>query len=77
MKNTNYAKQRIHEDFAPTTPPDDIMCKHCLFRKADLLIDGEVVVKGYKNGYCDIYANGKPNAILFTNAECEYYEPEE
>jgi hypothetical protein len=77
MENINHAKKRTNEDFAPTLPLDDIVCKSCLFRKPDFIINGKVIVKGCKNGYCDIYPNGKPNAILFSNAECEYYEPEE
>lgn len=77
MANTNHAKKRMNEDFSPTLPADNIVCHDCMFRKQDLVIDGKVVVNGYKNGYCDIYTSGKPNAILFANADCEYYEAEE
>ena len=73
MKN---AKNRINEDFAPTLPSEDIKCATCLFRKPDLVIDGKTIVMGCKNGYCDMYPKGKPNDILFANADCEYYESE-
>lgn len=71
------ARMRIEKDFEPTFPGDDIKCKDCVFRKVDLIRDGKVIVKGYKNGYCKVYtpeiSNGKPNEILFKNADCEYY----
>lgn len=72
----NEARKRIEEDFKPILPPDDIVCKNCSFRKADLKHDGKVIVHGYKNGYCKIYdetIGGKPNEILFENAKCKYY----
>ena len=77
MADTKHAKKRMEEGFAPTLPADDIVCKTCTFRKPDFAVDGKVILCGYKNGYCDVYAEGKPNAILFENADCEYYEAEE
>lgn len=81
MAEKNDAWKRINEDFAPTFPADDIKCKDCVFRKPDLVQDGKVIVKGYKNGYCKVYtpeiSNGKPNDILFEKADCEYYQKDE
>lgn len=76
----NAAQKRIEEDFNPILPPDDIICKDCAFRKADLKLDGKVIVHGYKNAYCEIFDNtvgGKPNDILFDNAKCKYYMKDE
>ena len=72
----NEAQKRLNEDFAPTFPDDDIVCKDCVFRKPDLVIDGKVITKGYKNGYCKVYTQdirGKPNEVLFEKAKCKYY----
>lgn len=72
----NEAKNRIESDFAPTFPDDNIKCKDCVHRKADLTVDGKTVVQGYKNAYCKIYTKtiaAKPNKILFENANCKYY----
>ena len=73
----NEAEKRLNDDFQPTFPGDGIMCKDCVFRKADLVENGKVIVKGYKNGYCKVYtkdiSNGKPNEVLFENRECKYY----
>lgn len=70
------AEKRLNDDFQPTFPDDDIVCKDCVFRKPDLKENGKVIVKGYKNGYCKVYTKeitGKPNEILFENKECKYY----
>lgn len=72
----NYAKDRIENDFDPTPPPDDIICKDCIFRKPDFVVNGEVLIKGYKNARCDIFVNGKPNDILFRNEDCDFHESE-
>lgn len=73
----NEAEKRLNDDFQPTFPDDDITCKDCVFRKPDLVENGKVIVKGYKNGYCKVYtkdiSNGKPNEVLFENKECKYY----
>lgn len=78
MSEINHAAKRILEDFDPVLPDDDIICKDCVFRKPDLVINGRTVVKCYKNGYCLIYegGKGKPNDILFNGGDCEYYEKE-
>ena len=76
----NDAKKRLNEDFSPTFPDDDIKCKDCAFRKPDLVIDNEVIVKGYKNGYCKVYTQdirGKPNEILFNGADCKHYRKDD
>lgn len=70
----NYAKDRITNDFAPSLPDDNIICQKCVFRKPDLVINGKTIVKGYKNSYCDMFPDGKPNNILFAKADCEYFE---
>ena len=83
MKATekNLARERIREDFAPIFPGDDIKCRDCVFRKPDLIRDGAVIVKGYINRYCKVYtpgiSSGKPNDILFKNADCKYYRKDE
>ena len=73
----NEAEKRLNDDFQPAFPGDGIMCKDCVFRKSDLVENGKVIVKGYKNGYCKVYtkdiSNGKPNEVLFENRECKYY----
>lgn len=73
----NDAQKRLNDDFQPTFPDDNIMCKDCVFRKPDLVKNGKVIVKGYKNGYCKVYtrdiSKGKPNEILFENVKCEFY----
>lgn len=74
MNENKYAKDRIENDFSPTLPGDDIICRKCIFRKQDVVIDGKVIVKGYKNAYCDMYPEGKPNGILFRNEDCGYFE---
>ena len=64
----NYAKERIEDDFNPTFPSDNIICKDCEFRKRGII--------GFKNSYCQIYEPGvarKPHEILFENASCKYY----
>ena len=73
---------RINTDygFCPSFPDDDIICKDCKHRKPDFVTasDGSrIPVKGFKNGYCEIYTketNGKPNKILFNHSACDYYE---
>lgn len=81
MPKKNAAQERIEDDFKPTFPADDIVCKDCVFRKLDLKDEnGNVIVKGYKNGYCEVYdkkTSGKPNEILFNNANCKYYMKED
>lgn len=56
------------DDMSPVFPDKKIKCKDCVFRK-----DGKI---GYKNAYCDMFPRGKPNEILFKNADCEYYQKE-
>lgn len=77
----NDARKRIEDDFEPTLPADDIICKECEYRKRDLKDEnGNVIVKGYKNGYCEVYKpmlGGKPNEILFNNARCKYFRKED
>ena len=68
----NYAKERIEDDFNPTFPSDNIICKDCEFRKRGII--------GFKNAYCQIYEPDiadKPYEILFENAGCKYYLKEE
>ena len=60
----NYAKERISDDMSPAFPGSDIVCKDCIFRKKGTI--------GYKNAYCEIYPRGKPNKILFKNANCQW-----
>lgn len=76
----NEVRKRIEEDFSPTFPDDDIKCKDCVFRKPDLVIEGKTIVKGYKNGYCKVYTEdirGKPNEVLFKNANCKHYRKDD
>lgn len=73
MAEKNDAQKRIQDDFEPTFPGGDIICKDCEFKKPGII--------GFKNGYCKVYtpeiSNGKPNDILFKNADCKYYRKEE
>ena len=73
----NEAEKRLNDDFQPMFPDDNIICKDCVFRKFDIVENGKVIVKGYKNGYCKVYtkdiSNGKPYEILFDKGKCEYY----
>lgn len=60
----------MDDDLSPVFPANDIKCKTCVFRKPGKL--------GYRNAYCEMYPNGKPNRILFSGsgADCEFYEKE-
>lgn len=67
-ENINYAKRRISEDMAPVFPGSKIVCKDCIYRKKGVI--------GYKNAYCEMYPRGKPNVILFKNADCQWHVEE-
>lgn len=62
--------------------PKTIKCKNCKYRdKTTVEIDGEIIDVGITKGRCEKYLDypydmGKPSAILFQNADCEYYEKE-
>lgn len=82
MPEKNDARRRIEEDFKPTFPDDDIVCKDCIFRKPDYKDqNGNVILKGCTHGYCEVYAekisNGKPTGILFRHEKCKYYMKED
>ena len=62
----NEARNRIDNDFEPTFPDKDIICKDCAFRKKGVL--------GARNAYCDKYPEGKPMGILFEHQSCTVYE---
>lgn len=74
MAEKNDAQKRVQDDFEPTFPGDDIICKDCEFRLRRNRVD-------FKNGYCKVYtpeiSRGKPNGILFKGEKCEYYMKEE
>lgn len=78
MKATekNAAQKRIEEDFEPIFPGDDIKCRDCVFK-----LDPIGKYERYTNGYCKVYtpeiSSGKPNDILFDNADCKYYRKDE
>lgn len=76
MPEKNAARKRINDD----TPvgleySKDIPCKTCVFKLSPV---GDF--ERYTNGYCEIYdskTSGKPNEILFNNANCKYYMKED
>ena len=63
--------ERFSAEMAPAFPDKQkIACRDCVFRKKGPL--GEI------NGFCDMYASGagKPYAVLFQNAPCQFYSQE-
>ena len=50
---------------------EKIKCKDCVFRAPD-----NSLYKGCTKAFCEVYPKGKPDVILFKNAECEYYVSE-
>lgn len=56
--------ERFEADMAPTFPSNEIVCKGCAFARPGLI--------GFKNAYCRMYEEGKPNEILFQNAPCQF-----
>ena len=77
----NDAQKRLSDDFQPTFPCDGIVCKACVFRKSDLVEDGKIIVKGCKNGCCEVctkeFGKGKQTGILFCGEKCKYYMKED
>lgn len=57
-------ESRISDDMCPVFPNKKIDCADCRFRQSGLI--------GFKSGYCEIYPRGKPNAILFDGAKCQF-----
>ena len=55
---------------------DKVVCKDCVFRSEDQVYNGKIVTKGACLGICQVFPNNKPAAILFDDAECEYYVSE-
>lgn len=71
-------KPRWHDEMMQTvTPSDDIICKTCLFRLADVEVAG-TTIKRHTYGNCKIFETPemKPDEVLWEGAECEYYEKE-
>jgi hypothetical protein len=64
-----------NEDWILRVPDDNIICKHCMFRKADQKA-GEAIFKGHIYGVCELFPNGKPEGVLFNGAPCEYFTDE-
>lgn len=77
----DYSNNRINDDAHFCSPPLDIVCKTCAFRKPDYKVNGQILVPGHTNGYCQVYTpentNGKPNGILFDGEGCKYYRKDE
>ena len=65
----NPARDRIDNDFSPTFPDKDLICKDCKYRR--------IGHAGARNSYCSKYPNGKPDNILFKKAKCQLYEEED
>lgn len=61
-------KSKLDEEMTPTFPNNKILCRDCENRKSGVI--------GFKNAYCNAYPEGKPNPILFENADCEFYKKE-
>ena len=75
----NYANKRISDDFHPSFPSRDAICKNCMYREKDLIEDGEVVGPGFWSGLCHKYKNEGfviPDDILYNHAKCRYYRKE-
>ncbi len=58
--------------------PNKIACKDCVYRNRDkITVNNRTIYVGVTKGFCDIYKRpqyaGKPNDILFMNADCEFY----
>ena len=81
------AKQDERREFSPMvgTWPDakKIRCRDCFLRdKTEVVIDGKRYKPGITKAFCAAYlpppdSNGKPHDVLFRNADCKYYVPEE
>ena len=72
MATDNYTPgERFSAEMAPAFPDrEKIVCRDCAMRKRGIL--GEI------NSYCEMYAGGqgKPYAVLFQNAPCQFYTKE-
>lgn len=66
--------QPLEDNFSP---PDDIVCKTCLFRLPPLNVGGTPYER-HTVPFCKIYEQpeSKPYEILREGASCEYYEPD-
>lgn len=59
--------------------PNKVICKDCAFRdKTSVMLNDKTLYVGVTKSFCKIYekppkTNGKPNEILFKNADCKYY----
>lgn len=58
----------LKDDLMPVFPDDKIKCRNCAFKKPGII--------GYKNAYCDKYPYGKPDNVLFKNADCKLFDRE-
>lgn len=60
--------EKWEEDMAPVFPANDIICRNCRNRRNGVI--------GFKCAYCKAYPKGKPDEILFENADCDFYDKE-
>lgn len=63
-----------------TPDAKSIKCKDCVYRDRSVIeISGKVIPVGVTKAYCKMYIGnphdaGKPNDVLFRNADCEFYK---
>lgn len=61
-----------NETFAMETPPADIACKDCKYKKPTLVVMGKKIDR-YTHADCEKYQT-KPLDIIFKKATCQYHE---
>lgn len=58
-------------------PEDKIMCRNCRYAQKDYVVNGQVLIYGYKAGICDQYPHHKPADILFKSGNCTKFKAKE
>ena len=73
-------KKREFDPIIGTFPDgNEIKCKKCIHRDHTTIeLDGKTIDVGTTKSFCAVYekppkTNGKPTAVLFNGADCEYY----
>lgn len=62
MKNKDFKYNK--EDLCFNKIDDNLVCKNCIYRKKDYIVNGKIVLYGYSNRYCEKYEQGKPIEVL-------------
>ena len=72
MESNNYKPgERFSAEMSPAAPDrKTIVCRDCALKRPGFM--------GETADFCEIYASGqgKPYAILFQNAPCQFHTPE-